>query len=87
MRARGAAGSAGSGIVVTGVFAGSPASLAGLAAGDLIVEAGGRRGRKPLELQATLERHHPGDRVSIGWVDRSGQRHSATVVLMTGPAG
>ena len=78
---------AGSGVVVTGVFAGSPASRAGLAAGELIVKAGGRRVRSPTELQATLERHHPGDRVSIGWVDRSGQRHAAIVVLMTGPAG
>jgi S1-C subfamily serine protease len=80
-------GPAGGGIAVTGVFAGSPASRAGLAAGDLIVEAGGRRVRSPLELQATLERHHPADRVSIGWVDRGGHSHSATVVLMTGPAG
>ena len=77
----------GSGVVVAGVFAGSPASRAGLAAGDLIVEAGGRRVRSPLDLQATLERHHPGDRVGIGWIDHSGQRHFATVVLMTGPAG
>ncbi|HUZ56868.1 MAG TPA: trypsin-like peptidase domain-containing protein [Streptosporangiaceae bacterium] len=86
-RVRAPGGPAGSGVVVTAVFAGSPASRAGLAAGDLIVEAGGRRMRSPLELQATLERHHPGDRVSIGWADRGGQRYSATVVLMTGPAG
>jgi S1-C subfamily serine protease len=86
-RARGAAWPAGSGIVISGVFAGSPASRAGLAAGDLIVEAGGRRVRTPLELQGRLERRHPGDRVSIGWVDRGGQRHTVTVVLMTGPAG
>ncbi len=86
-QARAPGEAAASGVVVTGVFAGSPASRAGLAAGDLIVEAGGRRVRSPLELQATLERHHPGDRVGIGWVDRSGLRHSATVVLMTGPAG
>ncbi len=86
-QARASGGPAGSGIAVTGVFAGSPASRAGLAAGDLIVEAGGRRVRSPLELQATLEQHHPGDRVSIGWVDRAGHSHSATVVLMTGPAG
>ncbi len=78
---------AGRGVDVTGVFAESPASRAGLAAGDVIVEAGGRPVRSPLELQAMLERHHPGDRVGIGWIDRSGQRHSATVVLMTGPAG
>jgi len=85
-QARAQGGPAG-GVAVSGVFAQSPASRAGLAAGDVIVEAGGRRVRSPLELQATLERHHPGDRVGIGWIDHSGQRHSATVVLMTGPAG
>jgi S1-C subfamily serine protease len=86
-QARAPGEAAGRGVVVTGVFAGSPASRAGLAAGDLIVEAGGRLVRSPLDLQATLEQHHPGDRVSIGWVDRDGLRHSATVILMTGPAG
>lgn len=78
---------AGSGVVIAGVFPGSPASGAGLAAGDIIVYAGGRPVRSPLALQSALERHHPGDRVGIRWIDRGGQSHSATVILMTGPAG
>ena len=84
-RAHGVAG--GHGVVIGGVFSGSPASRAGLAAGDVIVSAGGQPVGSPLALQAVLGRHHPGDQVSISWTDHSGARHSATVVLMPGPAG
>jgi S1-C subfamily serine protease len=78
---------AGHGVAIGGVFAGSPASRAGLAAGDVIVSAGGHRVGSPLALQSVLGRHHPGDHVQIAWTDRSGVRHSATVILMKGPAG
>ncbi len=77
----------GRGVVVAGVFGGSPAHVAGLAAGDVIIGADGRRVRSPLALQSVLERQHPGDRVGITWVDRVGQRHQATVTLIKGPAG
>jgi S1-C subfamily serine protease len=40
----------------------------------------------PEALQSALGRHHPGDRVTIGWADAVGQTQSATVVLATGPA-
>ncbi|HEX9066538.1 MAG TPA: S1C family serine protease, partial [Streptosporangiaceae bacterium] len=77
----------GHGVAVDGVFAGSPASRAGLVQGDVIVAAGGRPVGSPLALQAVLSRHHPGDHVSISWTDQAGARHFATVVLMAGPAG
>jgi hypothetical protein len=41
----------------------------------------------PEALQSVLERHHPGDRVGLTWVDQGGLRHSAMVTLMNGPAG
>lgn len=78
---------AGHGVAVGGVFAGSPASRAGLVAGDVIVSAGGHRVGSPLALQSVLGRHHPGDHVQITWTDKAGGRNSATVILMTGPAG
>ena len=84
-RAHGVA--AGQGVVIGGVFSGSPASRAGLAAGDVIVSADGRTVGSPLALQSVLGRHHPGDHVPISWTGRAGALHSATVVLMTGPAG
>jgi S1-C subfamily serine protease len=79
--------SPGSGVLITGVFRGSPAARLGLAAGDVIVAAAGHSASTPNALQSSLQRHHPGDRVSITWVNQSGQRHSGTVVLEKGPAG
>jgi S1-C subfamily serine protease len=78
---------AGHGVAIDGVFAGSPASQAGLAAGDVIVSADGRRVGSPLALQSVLERHHPGDRVSITWIGLDGLSRSAKVTLISGPAG
>ncbi|HEX6931894.1 MAG TPA: trypsin-like peptidase domain-containing protein [Streptosporangiaceae bacterium] len=77
----------GSGALIGDVFSGTAASAAGLTPGDVIVAAGGHRVTSPDDLQATLGRHHPGDRVGITWVDQSGQRHSANVTLRSGPAG
>jgi len=78
---------AGSGVLIGGVFSRSPASAAGLKTGDVIVSAGGRQVASPEALQSVLQRHHPGDRVGLTWIDQGGLRHSATVTLMNGPAG
>jgi S1-C subfamily serine protease len=77
----------GSGILIGGVLSGSPARAAGLRAGEVIVSVGGRRVGSPEALQSVLQRHHPGDRVDLTWIDQSGLRHSATVTLINGPAG
>jgi S1-C subfamily serine protease len=77
---------AGSGAAVAGVVSGTPAARAGLTAGDVITSAGGQRVTSPESLQAALEQHHPGDSVTIGWTDQSGQAHTAIVTLITGPA-
>ena len=86
-RARAHGVAVGHGVAIGGVFSGSPASRAGLVAGDVIVAADGRSVGSPLALQSVLGRHHPGDHVPVSWTDKAGARHSATVVLMTGPAG
>lgn len=78
---------AGLGVMISGVFSGSPAARAGMRAGDVIVSAAGQHVDSPLALQTVLGQHHPGDRVSIGWIGQGGLRHSATVTLMKGPAG
>ena len=31
--------------------------------------------------------HHPGDKISSGWVDSAGRVHIAIVTLASGPAG
>lgn len=78
---------AGSGALIEGVVSGAPAELAGIAAGDVITSVNGTSVTSAQALQSALGQHHPGDRVSIGWTDQSGQAHSAKVHLATGPAG
>ena len=77
---------AGTGAAIAGTVSGTPAANAGLAAGDVITSVDGRSVSSPSSLQAALELHHPGDSVTIGWTDQSGQSHSASIRLANGPA-
>ena len=74
-----------SGVPVSGVETGSPADQAGLTAGDTIVSLDGNPVSSIADLSAAMSHHHPGDKVSLGWVDSSGQQNSATVQLIAGP--
>jgi S1-C subfamily serine protease len=85
--AAGFPGGTGTGVTIAGVTAGSPAARAGLTASDQIVSLGGHRVTSSAGIQSILVRHHPGARISIGWLDQAGQAHTATIVLATGPAG
>jgi S1-C subfamily serine protease len=80
-------GTSGTGAYVAGVESGSPASQAGLTAGDVIVSLGGRQIAAPSGIRAALVASHPGDKISVSWTDQAGQTHTATVVLVAGPAG
>jgi S1-C subfamily serine protease len=75
-----------SGAVVAGVLSRSPAASAGLAAGDVITSLGGHAVASAAALSAALVQHRPGDKVSVSWTDQSGQSHSGTVTLASGPA-
>lgn len=39
----------------------------------------------PAALTTLLAGHHPGDTMRLAWVDASGQPHTATLALATGP--
>ena len=75
-----------SGATLSGVVSGGPASQAGLQSGDTIVTLAGKPVSDPNTLTALIGQYHPGDKVSVGWVDPSGQSHQASVQLGTGPA-
>lgn len=77
---------AGSGAAVQGVLQGTPAAGAGLSGGDVITSVDGHSVSSPSALQAALEEHHPGDKVTIGWKSGTGQSQSASVTLANGPA-
>ena len=72
--------------VVSSVIAGSPAEKAGIVAGDTITAFDGSTVSSAEDLTNLTHRHHPGDKVSISWTDSSGQSHTATVTMATGPA-
>jgi S1-C subfamily serine protease len=76
----------GSGAAVEGTLQGTPAASAGLSEGDVITSVDGHSVSSPSALQAALEEHHPGDKVTIGWMSESGQSQSASVTLANGPA-
>jgi S1-C subfamily serine protease len=75
-----------SGASVSGVVSGSAAAQAGLTQGDVITSVAGQAITSPTGVSSALAQHHPGDKVSIGWTDQSGQSHTATVQLGAGPA-
>jgi S1-C subfamily serine protease len=77
---------AGAGASVAGTVPGAPAASAGITQGDVIVSVNGQRISSPEALQSALGQHHPGDSVTIGWQDTTGQTQSATVTLTNGPA-
>ena len=63
-----------------------PGANAGISAGDVIVALNGNRIADPAALAAALKGDQPGKTVSVTWVDTSGTRHTASIVLAAGPA-
>jgi S1-C subfamily serine protease len=79
-------GSQAQGALVGGVLSGYPAAQIGLAQGDVITAVDGQAVTSPTALTDLLSAHHPGDAVQLQWTDASGQTHTATVRLASGPA-
>ncbi len=70
-----------SGALVCEVIPGTPAASAGLAAGDAITSVNGQPVASSGALTKVLAGDHPGDQLSIGYVDANGIRHTTTVTL------
>jgi len=81
----GGSGSSVSGVVIAGTVTSSPAQEAGLAEGDTITSVNGNSVTTANGLTEDLTAYHPGDKVTIGWTDSSGDTHQATVTLTSGP--
>jgi S1-C subfamily serine protease len=75
------------GVAVRGVLSGSPAEAAGLSQGDVIESLNGQTVDSPTTLSGLLDGYHPGDRLTVGWTDATGQANTATVIPTTGPVG
>jgi S1-C subfamily serine protease len=74
-----------SGVAIAGVVSGGAAAQAGLAEGDVITSLDGQTVSAPSDLTKLLVPLHPEDKVEVGWVDSSGQSHTGSVVLGSGP--
>jgi S1-C subfamily serine protease len=82
----GQGGTGSSGATIAEAVSGSPAAKAGLTAGDVITSIGGQSVSSASDVAHALVKYHPGDSVSITWLDQAGQSHTTTVTLATGPA-
>jgi S1-C subfamily serine protease len=74
------------GVTIAGTLSGSAAANAGLTEGDTITSVGGQTVSSASDIQQALVKYHPGDKISVNWVDQNGQSQTATVTLASGPA-
>jgi S1-C subfamily serine protease len=85
-------GSGAAGALVCGVVSNTPAATTGLASSGTnngyftITALGGKAVTSAQSLLSLMDTHHPGDRVTVTWVDASGASHSASLTLAAGPA-
>jgi S1-C subfamily serine protease len=79
-------GQATSGVTIDGTLSGSPAANAGLTQGDVITAVAGQSIADSHALSQALVKYHPGDSISVTWTDTSGQSHTSTLTLASGPA-
>jgi S1-C subfamily serine protease len=75
-----------SGVTIAGTVSGSPTANAGLAAGDTIIAVGGRSISTAKDITEALVPYHPGDKISITWVDQYDRSRTTTLTLTSGPA-
>ncbi len=82
----GSQGSSTSGVTIAGTLSGSPAANAGLTEGDTITAVAGQSVSTAEDIAHALVKYHPGDSISIPWVDQSGQSQTTNVTRASGPA-
>lgn len=70
-----------SGALVCRVYAGTPADSAGLSSGDVITAINGQAVASHDALTNLMAGDHPGDQLSISYVDANGGRHQTTATL------
>ncbi len=75
-----------SGVIIAGTVSGSPAANAGLTTGDEITAIGGQSVSTAEDVAHALVPYHPGDSISVTWLDQYGQSHTTTLTLTGGPA-
>ena len=77
---------ASTGTLIAGTFCNAPAAAAGMTGGDVILAINRQAVGAPTSLTNVLAKYHPGEQVTVTWMDTSGQRHTSSVQLTMGPA-
>jgi predicted metalloprotease with PDZ domain len=67
------------------VTANSPAYAAGLDQGDELRQLGDARVHASEDVVAAVQRHRPGDRIEVAYIDRTGVEKTTTVTLAVDP--
>jgi S1-C subfamily serine protease len=75
-----------SGVTIGGTESGTAAANAGLAEGDTITALNGTTITSGTQITEAIVSLHPGDKVTVTYTDTSGQSHTVTLTLGTGPA-
>jgi S1-C subfamily serine protease len=74
------------GVTVAEVMPGSPAASAGVVAGDILTEVDGQPATAPDQVSGVIKKRRAGEKLNFAWVDGTGRRRNATVILAPGPA-
>jgi S1-C subfamily serine protease len=70
-----------SGALICQVYPGTPAQAGGLTSGDVITSVNGQTVASSDALTSLMAGDHPGDQLSISYVDSNGARHQTSVTL------
>jgi len=70
-----------SGALICQVYPGTPAQAGGLTSGDVITSVNGQTVSSSDGLTTLMAGDHPGDQLSIGYVDANGGKHQTSVTL------
>jgi S1-C subfamily serine protease len=73
------------GVMIIDVLCGTVADRIGLQPGDVVTAVNGHAMTAPPMLGAYLAKYHPGNRVTLSWMDVGGIKHTAQVTLSPGP--
>ena len=74
------------GLDVSNVVGGTPAAKVGIAAGDVVTKFDGHTITSDSQLTALLVPYHPGQTATITWVTPTGESHTASITLASGPS-
>jgi S1-C subfamily serine protease len=74
------------GVAISDIVPNEPAAGVGLQPGDVITAVAGVAVMTPDQLTREMQKLHPGQSVTLAWVDGTGQPKTTTITLAAGPA-